>query len=192
MSAVPDKKFSEIYEKDEKSPVFLRIAESKINEKNYDVAIGVLNRSLSENSSNAVGFFLLGKAYMGIGNFKEALLNFKKGSRLINSDKTYNFYLKEIELLKRKTENSGKGLPKIGSSEYSALLDNSASKSTGSGPESGTDLDDNLVSETLAQIYLSQNEAGEAVKVYEKLIKKYPLKKLYFQGKITEITSGMK
>jgi predicted Zn-dependent protease len=42
-------------------------------------------------------------------------------------------------------------------------------------PES--DIDENLISETLAKIYLTQGENNEAMRVYEKLIKKYPLKK---------------
>jgi outer membrane protein assembly factor BamD (BamD/ComL family) len=50
--------------------------------------------------------------------------------------------------------------------------------------------EDNLISETLAKIFLNQGEVNEAVKIYEKLIKKYPLKQLYFESKIKEIRSA--
>lgn len=192
MSAELGKKFSEIYSSNEKSPVFLRIAERQIEEKEYEKAIEILKAALTGNSVNAAIFFLLGKAYTGIGDFKEALMNFKKGSEIIRSDKTFQYYLKEIELQKRRKDQKDISIPKIGSSDYSSLLENSDSNSTKDSPAAKTDVDDNLISETLAQIYLSQSETGEAVKVYEKLIRKYPLKKLYFEAKIAEITSGMK
>lgn len=192
MSAESGKKFSEIYRRNGKSPVFLRVAESQIEEKDYENAIEILKAALAEKSVSAAVFFLLGKAYTGKGDFKEALNNFKKGSELIKSDRTFQYYLKEIELQKRKFDQTDISIPKIESSDYSSLLDDSAGDSAKDSPDAKSDIDDNLVSETLAQIYLSQGETGEAVTVYEKLIRKYPLKKLYFEAKIAEITSGMK
>jgi tetratricopeptide (TPR) repeat protein len=47
--------------------------------------------------------------------------------------------------------------------------------------------DNMLVSETLAKIYLAQNEYNEAIKVYEKLLKKDYDKYDYYTGKIREI-----
>jgi tetratricopeptide (TPR) repeat protein len=44
-----------------------------------------------------------------------------------------------------------------------------------------------IISETLAEIYLSQGERSEAIKVYERLIKKNPLKESYYLQKIKEI-----
>ena len=47
-----------------------------------------------------------------------------------------------------------------------------------------------IISETLAEIYLSQGERGEAIKVYERLIKKNPLKEGYYLEKIKLIRSS--
>lgn len=47
-----------------------------------------------------------------------------------------------------------------------------------------------IISETLAEIYLSQGERGEAVKVYERLIKRNPLKEGYYLQKIKQIRSS--
>lgn len=47
--------------------------------------------------------------------------------------------------------------------------------------------DNMLVSETLAKIYLAQNEYSEAIKVYEKLLEKDYHKRDYYTGKIREI-----
>jgi len=47
-----------------------------------------------------------------------------------------------------------------------------------------------IISETLAEIYLSQGERSEAIKVYERLIKKNPLKEGYYLEKIKEIRTS--
>ena len=47
-----------------------------------------------------------------------------------------------------------------------------------------------IVSETLAEIYLSQGERGEAIKVYERLIKKNPSKEGYYLEKIKQIRTS--
>jgi len=47
-----------------------------------------------------------------------------------------------------------------------------------------------IISETLAKIYLSQGERSEAIKVYERLIKKNPLKEGYYLEKIKQIQSS--
>ena len=46
-----------------------------------------------------------------------------------------------------------------------------------------------LASETLANIYLSQGQKSEAIKVYETLIERNPEKKEYYLGKISAIKS---
>ena len=46
-----------------------------------------------------------------------------------------------------------------------------------------------LASETLANIYLSQGEKNEAIKIFEILIDRQPEKKDYYLGKISEIKS---
>ena len=49
--------------------------------------------------------------------------------------------------------------------------------------------DSMIVSETLAKIYVAQNEYDEAIKVYEKLIKKEPSRYEHYTEKIKEIRS---
>jgi tetratricopeptide (TPR) repeat protein len=43
----------------------------------------------------------LGKAYMLLGNYSSALKNIKTGSDMIHSKQTYDFYLNEIEEIKK-------------------------------------------------------------------------------------------
>ncbi|MCZ7616130.1 MAG: hypothetical protein M5T52_21890 [Ignavibacteriaceae bacterium] len=46
-----------------------------------------------------------------------------------------------------------------------------------------------LATETFANIYLSQGQKLEAIKVYEMLIKRFPERKSYYEAKISEIKS---
>ena len=48
-----------------------------------------------------------------------------------------------------------------------------------------------IVTETMANIYLLQGKFNEAINVYEKLIVKFPKRKDYFQKKINEIKNQM-
>ena len=47
--------------------------------------------------------------------------------------------------------------------------------------------DDDLVTETLANIYADQENYDKAIKAFEKLQLKYPEKSVYFAGRIKEI-----
>jgi tetratricopeptide (TPR) repeat protein len=94
-------KVSLIYEYDKASPLFVRVANTEIEKNNIDKAVGILQNGIKNYPDYAVAYFILGKAFTLIGNYSQALLTIKKGSELIRSKKSYDYYLKEIENIKK-------------------------------------------------------------------------------------------
>jgi len=94
-------KVSLIYEYDNKSPLFVRKANVEIENNNLDAAVEIFNSGLKLYPQYAAAYLVLGKAQILKGDYNSALKNIKIGSDLIHSNKTYNFYLKEIEEIKK-------------------------------------------------------------------------------------------
>ena len=97
----------------------------------------------------------------------------KNESKFVNISKSIDNRLSELadEVMKAKIDrNENFSIPEI---ESETIL-----------PEKTK-----LASETLANIYLSQGEKNEAIKIFEILINRQPEKKEYYLGKISEIKS---
>jgi len=90
-----------IYEFDKRSPLFVRMANTEIEKNNIKKAIEILNSGLKGYPDYAAANILLGKAYTLLGNYGKALQNIKTGCDLIHSPKTYEFYLNEIDNIKK-------------------------------------------------------------------------------------------
>lgn len=225
------KKVNLIYEYNRNSPLFVKMANSQIEENNVDEAIEILRAGLKTYPEYPVAHILLGKALAMKGNYGKALECYKKGSNIIQSAETYNFYVNELEEMKKQRSlfdasrgnsffSSSKNLNQpakrpdelivksetkdekeltVSIEERLAQLADQISKvkltvSTRN-PDKVSDFkdilsqDNMIVSETLAKIYVAQNEYDEAIKVYEKLIKKEPSKYEHYTEKIKEIRS---
>ncbi|MGB5849561.1 MAG: tetratricopeptide repeat protein [Ignavibacteriaceae bacterium] len=227
------KKVNLIYEYNRNSPLFVKMANSQIEENNVDEAVEILTTGLKTYPEYPVAHLLLGKAFAMKGNYGKALECFKKGSNIIQSEETYNFYVNELEKMKTQRSlfeasrgnsffNSSKNLKKpaktpdlfIAKSETKeekelavsiddrlAQLADQISKVKLSTSTVNSDKvsdfkdilsqDNMIVSETLAKIYVAQNEYDEAIKVYEKLIKKEPSRYEHYTEKIKEIRSKL-
>ncbi len=94
-------KVSLIFEYNKRSPLFVRMANTEIENNNTDRAILILNEGIKLYPRYAAAYFLLGKANTLKGNYSAALKNIKTGSDMIHSKKTYEFYLREIENIKK-------------------------------------------------------------------------------------------
>jgi len=93
-------KVSLIYEYDKSSPLFVRKANTEILKNNIDDAIDVLMKGIENYPDYPTAYFILGKAYALKNQFKDAEDSYKKGSDLIYSNPTFDFYMDEIENLK--------------------------------------------------------------------------------------------
>jgi len=193
-----------IYEYNKQSPLFVRVANSEIEKNNTEKAVEILNDGLSLYPNYPVAHILLGKALMLMGKYKESLDSFRKGSDLVNSHKVYEYYLQEVENLKKQralfesshspgfiseTEDKGGQEKKISLeselSSYDSMDDKKKSPGT---PGAGGD---SIISETLANIYITQGEFKEALTIFERLLKKNPQKQEYYSQKISELKAKL-
>ena len=202
-----------IYSYNKLTPVFARKAGYELDKKNLEVAIEILIKGLKNFPTYAVPYLLLGKAYALKGNYTEAIENIKKGSDLIPSKKTYDFYLNEIENIKNKVSL---GFSNVNKAEETSSVNeeiygiNSIPKDEKLrdlvrrlSPEQKTEHPvkrtvqeksfgkNIIVSETLAKIYISQGEYNEAIEIYNLLKEKHPDKVEYYSKKIDELKSKL-
>jgi tetratricopeptide (TPR) repeat protein len=232
-SKIFSNKVNLIYEYNRNSPLFVKMANSQIEENNLDKAVEILRAGLKTYPEYPVAHLLLGKAFAMRGNYGKALEYFRKGSDIIQSEETFNFYVNEIEKMKKQRSlfeasrgnsffNSSNKIKKPANTpdlfiaksetkeekELTVSIDDrlaqladqiskvklSASTGNSNTVSDFKDIlfqDNMIVSETLAKIYVAQNEYDEAIKVYEKLIKKEPARYEHYTDKIKEIRSRL-
>ena len=209
-----------IYERDNNSPLFLRIADSYLQNSNPENAISILEEGLKNFPDHPLAFILMGKANVMVNEIEMAEYFFKKSSELLNTNQTYTYYKKEYNLPDKQSSpfDSSRGSVFINSSADDILkiedlileksqpveerleqianeLMNKRLEQTDNFPLRESDQQQyspdksKLATETLANIYLSQGQKNEAIKIYESLVNRNPGKKEYYLEKIREIRS---
>ncbi len=192
-----------IYEYNKRSPLFVRVANSEIEKNNTERAAEILHDGLSIYPDYPTAHILLGKALMLLGKYKEALDSFRKGSELVNSHRVYEYYMQEVETLKKqrvlfesspkpgfleeKGEQKSSGISLEDELSSFDLMSVTKPGSTSAKPAAA----ESIVSETLANIYITQGEFKEALTIYERLLTKNPQKKDYYLKKIEELKSKL-
>jgi tetratricopeptide (TPR) repeat protein len=213
-------KIKVLYDRDNNSPLFLKIADFYLTENNFQKALLILEEGLKYFPEHPLAFILIGKANSMLGNFDAADSYFKQASDLLDSDRTYSYYKNQFKLNDKPVSpfDSSRGSIFISTSvekeDYTKTneksvdklqsvddrLDQLAREVMNARIEKKDDdlipkLNQNshspdkskLASETLANIYLSQGEKSEAIKIFELLIDRNPEKKEYYLAKIAEI-----
>lgn len=123
VSEIFNNKVSLIYEYDKRSPLFVKMADIEMEGNNLEKAIEILKNGIKIFPQYAAAYLLLGKAYTLTGNYGQAIKSIKMGSDFIYSPKTYNYYLKELENIKKQRslfEGSARNIfmPVDGSGDY--------------------------------------------------------------------------
>ena len=208
-----------IYDRDNNSPLFLRVADAHLLNNEPQAAISILESGLKIFPDHPVAFILLSKAYHQLGNNENTESYLKKTSDILNSSNTFKYYKNEFKLPDKQISpfDSSRGNVFINSTDefdldeevdvksskpvednlqqiaeklintrlekndVPPLIENTQQKYN---PDKGT-----LASETLANIYLSQNRKNEAIKIYELLADRDSNKREYFLEKIKMLKS---
>ena len=215
-----------IYGHNKKSPLFVRAAYFEIENNNFDEAVFILRQGLKSYPGNPVAILLLARTNALMGKKELAAKLIRKGSNLVHSKETYNFYMEELDSLEKHAavpglrgekiffnenadskEDENFVLPDIKEEdkpEETEAIENrleqlaktiASAKLPPPGDEKNIEIpaldrlsENNLVvSETLAQIYVSQGQYNEAIKVFNNLIKMKPAMTDYYSEKIEEI-----
>lgn len=192
-----------IYEYNRQSPIFVRVANGELEKNNTERAVEILKDGLSVFPDYPVAHVLMGKALMLLGKYKESLDSYRMASDIVNSHHLYEHYLLEVENLKKQRilfessrkpgflDETGEGDQKEKISlekELSSFDSMSDHKSQQTLAGQGSD---SIVSETLANIYITQGEIREALSIFERLLIKNPQKREYYQQKINELKTRL-
>lgn len=202
-----EEKIKLIYEFNNNSPLFARVAYNIIEQGNILEAVSILENGLKSYADYPSAIFILALADAYSGKEKEARLLVRKGADIIQSDKVLDFYMDKISNI-IKERNSLSKTKKVDFDEPAAHAEESkledelellAMKLTGAkinyNPEEETPVvakidefkGEKIVSETLAEIYLAQNKYHDALNAYKELIKKNPEKADDYVLKVAEI-----
>jgi tetratricopeptide (TPR) repeat protein len=203
-----------IYEFNIESPLFARVAYTEIEKGNYLEAIKILDEGIHRHSTYPSAFLILSLAKAYEGKEEEARIVAKIGADLIDSPQTHEIYLKKIEdILAERSEINDTirpafhdvgNIPVPEESEPEKIednLDELAKQLSKAKIIPRDDIDANpenmpqfegkkIVSETLADIYFSQRNFEEAIKMYEELINQKPEKAEVYLQKIWEMKSS--
>lgn len=166
----------------------LHIAAKKYRDENYAESAELLERHLEKYPADSAAQILLSKTYAQLGKYHQAVQYLKLASEIIHSQKTFDFYLKEIEDIQR-GEKTGFNIDNLKLPEIKIPIETHEGNLTPTDePKTYETL---LVSETLAKIYISQGELKEAIKIYEKLIERKPENKEKYLSSIEELKSRL-
>lgn len=206
-----------IYDRDGNSPLFLRVADFYLRNKDPHTAYAILGNGLKIFPEHPLAYILMGKVQYFLGNIGESESFLKKGCELLNSEQTFTYYKNKFHLPDKKSSpfdssrgnifmnspedfifdeevsNTKSSLIEDNLNEIAEKLINARIERSELNPVSEKNQKEynpdrsKLATETLANIYLSQGQKIEAIKVYEVLANRNPEKREYYLKKIRDL-----
>ncbi len=108
-----------IYERDNNSPLFLRVADTYLQSNNPANAISILEDGIKNFPDHPLALILMGRANVMLNEIEMAEFFFKKSGELLNTNRTYIYYKKEYNLPDKQLSpfDSSRGSVFVNSSE---------------------------------------------------------------------------
>lgn len=188
-----------IYEFNHNSPLFARVAEAELNEGNADTALQILENGLKNYPNYTSAHLVYVEALAKKGEYQKVVEKLDELREKLNDDESINFYLDKIEKEKSQNRKLESEIRKpleedldnlaetISKAKLPPVDENPNNKKTEDYSPKGKQ----FISETLAEIYLSQSNYKEALDIYEKLLESNPKKTEHYEAKIAEIKKQM-
>lgn len=204
-----------IYEFNQSSPLFARVAATEIENGNYLEAIKILDDGIDLYPNYPSAFLILAIAKAYEGKEEEAKIVAKVGADLIGDSNTLTEYEKKItaiieernsisealrpSFVEEKKEEATVSEEDLALEDKLDLLAKKLSKAkiipkedVADDPESIPEFTGKkIISETLAEIHIKQKNFDEAISMYEELLSRKPEKVEYYLQRISEIRSMM-
>jgi tetratricopeptide (TPR) repeat protein len=175
-------KFALVYEFNKESPLITYKASKELEAENYSKALELLSSAVVKYPYHATAHFLLALTFAHNNEFEKAKKFVSTGNDLLRDKKTADYYLNMIEHIKRESE----GISVSFDDTINEVLNESFIEPEDFNTESELEQLENtfensnqseninfeqnsIVTETLAEIYASQNNYEESLEIYEKL-----------------------
>ncbi|MBK7105485.1 MAG: hypothetical protein IPH62_09390 [Ignavibacteriae bacterium] len=194
-------KFALIYEFNKESPLIVYEASKELEKKNIQKSIELFEKASQKFPYHPTVFFLKAVADAYNNQFELSKQNLLKGDNLLNDKKTLDFYHQLIENIRLKKDDINLDL---GNSQnnffYKSVIDNHEfdnidTEQLISNEEINSDEinfdNEPIVTETLAEIYASQENFTEALEIFEKLKIAKPELTEKFDNRIREIKTAI-
>jgi predicted Zn-dependent protease len=204
-----------IFEFNEHSPLFARVASMLIEKGNIIDAVRILKSGILDFPSYSTAYFILALAYAYSGEEEKAINSAAAGRDLLGSEETFKSYEEKIRkiIFERNTlseatrpaflREEGKDSDNEGPDKLEDTLDLlaerlSKAKIIPKDPEEQTSSSEpeeikikKIFSDTMAEIFLSQRNYNEALDIYTELLKQRPDRAGIYLQKISDINSMM-
>lgn len=204
-----------IFEFNDNSPLFARVAASEIELGNVNDAIKILESGITIYPSYPTAYFILAIANAYAGQEDQAKGYAEVGSELLGSPETLEFYEKKIlEIISERNSLSETTRPAFISDAKEEIAENVYEKiedkldilaeQLSKAKIIPKGIDDpaievtssvipikKIVSDTMAEIFLSQKNYAEALSIYTELLRQRPERAGIYLQKISDINSLM-
>ncbi len=92
-----EEKIDDILNSNPKSPLFVRLVDKKLKKEDYSGAMEILQKNIIRFTDYPTALLLYGETLAATGFFREAEINIKKASDILNSEKTFHYYMERLE-----------------------------------------------------------------------------------------------